>query len=350
MTLANTNPVVSVIILNYNGLKFLPRCLESLRKTTYSPLEIVVVDNDSTDSSLEYLREHHPDVKLIPIKENLGYSGAYNYAVPLVDCKYCVLLNFDVEVEPNWLNQAIELLEADDSLAAAQPKLKAYQNHAKFEYSGGSGGFIDSFGFPFVRGRLFDVVEEDAGQYEDVVPIFWATGAAFIVRKSAFEEVGGLDQDFFMHMEELDLCWRFWLTGRKLKVAPQGIVYHYAGAALSAESYFKMYLNHRNSLAMMLKNYSCSNLLKRMPIRLFLDWITILLSPLRRESKRSRAVLAAHWYILTHLSAIHRKRRQVQRMRTVADKDLKHVIMPFCLVWRFYLKKQKVFSDLVVSQ
>lgn len=348
--MANSNPVVSVIILNYNGLKFLPRCLESLRKTTYSPLEIFVVDNDSTDSSLEYLREHHPDVKLIPIKENLGYSGAYNHSVPLTHGKYSVLLNFDVEVEPSWLDQAIELLEADEHLAAVQPKLKAYQDHSKFEYSGGSGGYIDAFGFPFVRGRLFDVIEQDTGQYEDVVPIFWATGAAYVVRKSAFEEAGGLDRDFFMHMEELDLCWRFWLTGKRIKVAPKGIVYHYAGAALSADSYLKMYLNHRNSLAMMLKNYGCSSLLKRIPIRLLLDWITILASPLRGEGKRSRAVLAAHWYILTHLTSIYRKRRRVQRMRTVRDEELGHVIMPFCLVWRFYLKKQKVFSDLAVNR
>ena len=308
------------------------------------------MDNNSTDSSLEYLREHHPDVRLIPIKETLGYSGAYNYSVPLVSGKYVVLLNFDVEVEPNWLNQAVELLEADETLAAVQPKLKAYQNHSMFEYSGGSGGYIDAFGFPFVRGRLFDSVEEDSGQYEDVVPIFWATGAAFVTRKSAYEEVGGLDTDFFMHMEELDLCWRYWLTGWKIKVAPKGTVYHFAGAALSADSYRKMYLNHRNSLAMMIKNYRFLSLLKRMPIRCFLDWVTLLVSPLRGESKRSLAVLAAHWYIVTHLPSIWRKRRKVQQMRTVSDAELTHVIMPFCLVWRFYLKKQKVFFDLVVGR
>jgi len=240
------------------------------------------------------------------------------------------------------------LLEGDERLAAVQPKLKAYQNHQNFEYSGGSGGFIDAYGFPFVRGRIFDKIEEDFGQYEDVVPVFWATGAAFVTRKSAFEAVGGLDHDFFMHMEELDLCWRYWLTGHKIKVAPRGTVFHYAGAALAADSYRKMYYNHRNSLAMMLKNYDRSSLLKRLPVRCLLDWITILVSPLRGELKRSFAVIAAHWYILTHLPSIFRKRRRVQQMRTVADIDMNNVIMPLCLVWRYYLKKQKVFSDLAV--
>lgn len=308
------------------------------------------MDNNSTDTSLEYLRTHHPDVKLIPINENLGYSGAYNHSVPLVDSKYVVLLNFDIEVESTWLDQSIRLLEADDKLAAVQPKLKTYQDHTKFEYSGGSGGFIDAYGYPFVRGRLFDVLEEDTGQYEDIVPIFWASGAALVMRRSVYEKLGGLDRDFFMHMEELDLCWRCWLTGHLIKVAPQGIVYHYAGAALSADSYLKMYLNHRNSLVMMIKNYAFANLLKRLPIRLLLDWITVLASPFRGDGKRSRAVLSAHWYLLTHLFPIYRKRRAVQKMRTVKDSELTHVIMPFCLIWRFYLKKQKVFSDLVVSR
>jgi hypothetical protein len=310
----------------------------------------VVVDNNSSDTSLQYLGEHHPDVRVIPIKENLGYSGAYNHAVPLVDCKYIVLLNFDVEVEPGWLTQSIELLERNEKLAAVQPKLKSYKDHRKFEYSGGSGGFIDAYGFPFVRGRIFDAIEEDLGQYDDVVPIFWATGAAFVTRKSAYEAVGGLDADFFMHMEELDLCWRFWLTGHEVQVAPQGTVYHYAGAALSADSYRKMYYNHRNSLAMILKNYSLKNLIRRMPVRLILDWVTLLASPLRGESRRSRAVLAAHWYIITHLPSILAKRQRVQAIRTVSDSSLSHVILPFSAVWRYYLKKQKLFSDLVGSR
>lgn len=184
-------PLVSIIILNFNGLRFLPRCLQSLAATEYSPYEIIVADNGSSDGSLAYLREHFPTVKIIEFQDNWGYSGAYNRAIPQADGKYCVLLNFDVEVEPNWLTQAIEMMEDDPLIAAAQPKLKQYQDHTKFEYSGGSGGFLDAYGFPFVRGRLFDQTEPDVGQYDDSCEIFWATGAALIVRKETYLSAGG---------------------------------------------------------------------------------------------------------------------------------------------------------------
>ncbi|MFZ5432497.1 MAG: glycosyltransferase family 2 protein [Calditrichota bacterium] len=338
-------PCVSVIILNYNGLSFLPRCLESLRKTTYSPLEIVVVDNNSHDGSLEYLREQHPDVKLFPLNDNLGYSGAYNAVLPQIKSEFVVLLNFDVEVEANWLDQPMALMQAEPRLAAVQPKLKAYQDHKKFEYSGGSGGFIDRYGYPFVRGRIFECLEVDNGQYDDVRSIFWATGAAFVTRKSAFEEAGGLDADFFLHMEELDLCWRYWLTGWDVKVAPAGTVYHYAGAALSADRYHKMYYNHRNGLTMLIKNYSIANLLRFLPIRLVLDWVTVLSSLLGKHPKRALAVLAAHGYILGHLHTLIKKRRKVQQIRKITDRNLKHVIFPGSVVWRHFIKHHNTFSE-----
>ncbi|MCC6476873.1 glycosyltransferase family 2 protein [bacterium] len=327
-------------------MEFLPRCLESLRKTTYSPIEIVVADNLSTDGSLAYLRESWPDVQIIELGENRGYSGAYNRTVPQASGEYCVLLNFDVEVEPNWLEQAIEMLESLPQVAAVQPKLKAYQHHDRFEYSGGSGGFLDAYGFPYVRGRIFDSIETDKGQYDDPVEVFWATGAALVVRKESFIKAGGLDEDFFMHMEELDFCWRLWLTGQRVMVAPRGTVYHWAGAALSADRFRKMYLNHRNSLAMLFKNYELRNLAFRLPVRWFLDWTAILSSPLRGEPKRSAAILAAHLHFLWNVPRLIIKRRRVQAMRTVSDRELEHVIAPLSLVWRYFVKKQKTFSQL----
>lgn len=343
---ATTRPTVSVIILNYNGLSFLPRCLETLQKTNYAPLELVVVDNNSTDGSIDYLRRNHPHVRLIEFKENLGYSGAYNRAIPMIDGEIIVLLNFDVEVEPNWLDEAMKVIAEDPKLAAVQPKLRSLQRRDNFEYSGGSGGFIDRYGYPFVRGRVFDSIESDQGQYNDVVPIFWATGAAFITRKPAFIEAGGLDADFFMHMEELDLCWRYWLMGYTVKVAPQGIVYHWAGAALSAERFHKMYYNHRNGLVMMLKNYRLSGLLRNIPVRILLDWITIFSSLLRKEPKRSWAVFAAHGYVLTHLAMIWSKRRRVQRMRKVSDQEITSVIYPHSIVWRHFIRGQNTYTQL----
>ncbi|MBI5059305.1 glycosyltransferase family 2 protein [candidate division KSB1 bacterium] len=340
-------PLVSVIILNYNGLKFLPGCLESLARSNYQPIEVAVVDNCSNDGSLEYLRRHHPSVQLFPLDHNLGYSGAYNAVLDRTTGKYAVLLNFDVEVEPAWLDQAIALLEAEPTLAAVQPKLKSFQNREMLEYSGGSGGFIDRYGYPFVRGRVFDTVERDEHQYDDVIPIHWATGAALIIRRDAYYDVGGLDSDFFLHMEELDLCWRLWLAGWTVKVAPRGVVYHWAGAALSAERYHKMYYNHRNSLVMMLKNLGAPGLWRNLTVRWMLDWVTVVASPVKREPKRSLAVLAAHFYVLRNLRNVFRKRRAVQRLRKVADHDLQHVIFPHSVIWRYYFHNQKLCSQLL---
>jgi GT2 family glycosyltransferase len=339
-------PQVSVIVLNYNGLGFLHRCIETLLQTSYSPLELVVADNDSSDGSLAYLRENFPEVRIIPFSTNLGYSGAYNAAIEQVDSEYVVLLNFDVEVEPDWLDQAMNLMLAEPDLAAVQPKLRALQIRGRFEYAGGSGGYVDRYGYPFLRGRVFDSLEMDHGQYDDVIPIFWATGAALLTRRSAFSKVGGLDTDFFLHMEEIDLCWRYWLTGWKVKVAPQGTVYHWSGAALSAEKFHKMYYNHRNSLVMLIKNYELGKLWGRLPVRILLDGFTVATSLFRGEARRSRAVLAAYWYLFTHLPSLWRKRRRVQRMRTVADRDIEKVILPGCLVWRYFVKKQKTFTQL----
>jgi len=340
-------PLVSIIILNYNGLKFLPRCLSSLAATEYAPTELIVADNGSTDGSLDYLRTEYPQVKIIEFGANWGYSGAYNRAIPQVSGKYCVLLNFDVEVEPNWLSSSIEILEQDPKIAAAQPKLKQYQNHTMFEYSGGAGGYLDAYGFPFVRGRIFDTIEEDRGQYEDVREIFWATGAALVVRTDAYAKAGGLDEDFFMHMEELDLCWRLWLTGHKIVVAPQGTVYHWAGAALSADRIRKMYLNHRNSLAMLIKNYSMGRLLRRLPVRILLDWIALAVSPLKGEPKRSVAIVWAHCHCLLTLPHLLRKRAKVQRIRQVDDAALDHVILPLSIVRRYHFEKQTTFSQII---
>ena len=342
-------PLVSVIVLNYNGLAFLPRCIETLRRTSYPHVELIVVDNCSTDGSAEYLFTQHPDVRLVQLSSNLGYSGAYNSVIPGVKGEIIVLLNFDVEVDQNWLNEAVDLLARDPGVAAVQPKLRSLQRRNLFEYSGGSGGFIDRYGYPLVRGRVFDTIEADEGQYDDSVPIHWATGAAFVVRKSVYLEAGGLDNDFFLHMEELDLCWRFWLMGYSVKVAPSGVVFHHAGASLSADRYHKMYYNHRNGLVMLVKNYNGTNLLKTLPVRWLLDLLTVVVSPLRGEPKRALAVLAAHCFMLMHVPSIIKKRRRVQSLRQRSDEDLQHIILPFSVVRRYYLKKQRTFSQLVAG-
>lgn len=340
-------PVVSVIILNYNGLAFLPRCLETLRATRYRPLEIIVADNASKDGSLDGVRQNFPEVKIVAFDKNWGYSGAYNRAVKLASGEILVLLNFDVEVEPDWLDQPLELFAADPRLAACQPKLRGLRERNCFEYAGACGGFLDRYGYPFARGRVFDVLETDDGQYDDARECFWATGASLVVRKSAYLEVGGLDDTFFLHMEEIDFCWRLHLCGWKVCVAPRGIVYHYSGAALSSERYPKIYYNQRNSLMMLVKNYGIRRLLPALAGRSLLDLVTIFSSPLRGEPKRSVAVIAAYLWILSHLWLLLRKRRQVQRQRSVLDRQALKGVLAKSLVVAYFLRKKRSFRALV---
>jgi GT2 family glycosyltransferase len=345
-TSAKQGPLVSVIVLNYNGLAFLTRCIETLKATQYEPLEIIVIDNASKDGSLEQVRQHFPEITTIAFDTNWGYAGAYNRAVPSANGEFVVFLNFDVEVDPDWLTQSMKLFENDARLAACQPKLRALQDRKRFEYAGASGGFLDRYGYPFTRGRVFDTLEMDTGQYDDARECFWATGAALIVRKSAFQEVDGLDEIFFLHMEEIDFCWRLHLEGWKVCVAPQGVVYHYSGASLSSERFLKIYYNQRNSLMMLLKNYGIGRLIPAFGGRLFLDLITLFSSPLRREPKRSLAVVAAYLWILSHLWPLLKKRRQVQRRRSVPDRQALKSVLPKSLVIAYFLRKQRTFRDL----
>jgi GT2 family glycosyltransferase len=342
-------PLVSVIVLNHNGLDFIAKCLPTVERTAYSPIEILVADNHSSDGSVEHVRRNHPNVRILALDDNYGYTGAYNRAVPQAKGEILAFLNNDTEVDPNWLDEPIQLLISQPRLAAVQPKLRYLQDRKLFDYSGGSGGYLDAYGYPFVRGRIFDVLEEDHGQYDDVVPILWASGAAFISKRAAFEEAGGLDGDLFMHMEELDLCWRYWLLGWEIKVAPRGVVYHYAGGALPPTAYRKMYLNHRNGIAVMLKNCEAPTLWRYLPRRILLDWITFLISPFRGQVKRSAAVLLGHGFVFFHLRAIWKKHRQTQAARKVSDRDLAHVVLPFCAVWRHFIKRQKTFSQLMAA-
>ncbi|MFH1009630.1 MAG: glycosyltransferase family 2 protein [bacterium] len=346
---ARQSPPVSVIVLNYNGLTFLPRCIETLRATRHEPLEIIIADNASKDGSLEYLRKNFPEIKTVAFDTNWGYSGAYNRVAASAEGEFLVFLNFDVEVDPDWLGQPLELFEKDARLGACQPKLRALRDRNRFEYAGACGGFLDLYGYPFARGRVFDILEMDTGQYEDARECFWASGAALFVRKSAFLQVGGLDDSFFLHMEEIDFCWRLHLNGWKVCVAPRSIVYHYSGAALSSERFLKIYYNQRNSLMMLLKNYGIGRLLPAFGGRLLFDIVTFFSSPLRREPKRSVAVVAAYLWILSRLWLLLKKRRQVQRQRSLSDREALKSVLPKSLVIAYFLKKKRTFRDLVPS-
>lgn len=266
-------PLVSIVILNYNGRNYLEKFLKSVIASTYPNKEVVVADNGSTDDSVEFLKARFPTVRLICLKENAGFAQGYNLALREVEADYFVLLNSDVEVASGWIEPLVDLMESDNSIAACQPKLRSFERRDEFEYAGASGGWIDSLGYPFMRGRVFDVCEKDKGQYDDAVPCFWASGACLFIRSTAWKEAGGFDPFFFAHQEEIDLCWRLQLAGYKIYVQPTSVVYHVGGGTLPPGNQ-KIYLNYRNNLIMIYKNMPAAALIWKLPLRLLLNGIS----------------------------------------------------------------------------
>ncbi len=340
-------PTVTVIVLNHNGMAFLKDCFESLLAATYPDAEILMVDNGSTDDSVSFVERNYPTVVVIHSGGNIGYSAAYNLGVDHARGEYVVLLNNDVEVTQDWLEPLVEELESDSRIAACQPKLLHMVKRTSFEYAGAAGGFMDRLGYPYLRGRIFNTVEEDQGQYDTSVDLFWASGAALAVRKGAFIEVGGLDQDFIHHMEEIDLCWRLHLQDYRIRVRTDSVVYHYAGGTIKPDSYRKIYWNHRNSVFMLLKNYSRARLLWVLPLHTLLDTVLVLKSLITLDLKRVVAVAAAYGWLVLHPFLICRKRREVQGRRKIDDKAISALLYPTSMVFSYYLKREKTYKDIV---
>lgn len=342
----NQPPLVSVVILNYNGMKFVHALFESLFKTDYPSVEWIMVDNASSDDSADYTENHFPEVTLIRSKSNLGYTGGNNLGIAAAHGKYIVLLNNDVEVSPDWLDHLVNEAEKDSTIGALQPKLQSMINRGYFEYAGASGGFIDKWGFAFLRGRMFDTIEVDHGQYDDIRSIFWASGAALFLRKTALDEVGTLDETFFMHYEEIDLCWRLHLRGYAIKVIPHSKVLHYVSASLPAANFKKLYWNHRNSLILLIKNLSAGGFFITLLQRYILDGMAGMHALIQLEPKRIFAILKAHFWVYSHSHLLWKKRKAVQNGRTVSDKQFNHLIYPKSIVVDYFLKKKKEFHTL----
>jgi len=265
----------AVVVLNWNGKVWLEKFLSTLVNHSQEAT-VFVADNASTDDSVYYVKSNFPTVKIIVNANNGGYAKGYNDALKQIDAEYFVLINSDIEVTADWLSPIINLMDNDKQIAACQPKMLDYNNKAKFEYAGASGGFIDNLGYPFCRGRIFDDLEQDNGQYNDAIEVFWATGACLFVRAVHYNEVGGLDEDFFAHQEEIDLCWRLKNKGYKIMVQPKSVVYHVGGGTLNVGSPFKTHLNFRNNLFMLFKNLPASFLFVIIPARLVLDGVAAL--------------------------------------------------------------------------
>lgn len=329
---------VAVIILNWNGEKLLREFLGSVVENTNPVIaDVVVADNGSTDGSLAYVATTFPQVKIIRFAENYGYAEGYNRAIAqCADYRYCVLLNSDVQALPGWIEPLYDYLEKHQQVAACQPKLMSYTHPEMFEYAGASGGFIDCHGYPFCRGRVFDTVESDHGQYDDVTSIFWATGAALFIRSEVYLRAGGLDKDFFAHMEEIDLCWRIHRMGYDIKVIPQSSVRHLGGGSLPASNPRKTYLNFRNNLFLLYKNVPLRDNRRLLFIRRLYDTLALLMFLIKFDYQNVMAVFRAHRDFS----------KQCHRYSVPVDGE--NLLGRFPHSWRnivveYYLKGRKVF-------
>ncbi len=335
------SPSVAIVILNWNGTHFLQQFLPSVLATTYENYSIVVADNASTDDSISILKEHYPQIELIQLQQNFGFAKGYNEALKQVTADYYVLLNSDVEVTPNWLQPMISLLESNNDFAACQPKLLDYNNRHLFEYAGASGGWIDCFGYPFARGRMFDVCEADVGQYDTTQQVFWASGAAMLVRSKVFREIGGFDEFFFAHQEEIDLCWRMQLAGHSIFCCPESVVYHVGGGTLPKGNFRKVFLNFRNNHIMLWKNLSYSEKWWKVPFRLVLDWISAFKGLLSGDRSYFLAILKAHKAFIKWKFGKQRKKDFVER------KKLKNMegVYKGNIVWGYFVRRRRTFSQ-----
>lgn len=327
----------AIAILNWNGRALLEQFLPSVTQFSQEA-QIYLIDNASTDDSVHFTQQNYPQIAIIQHNTNGGFSKAYNDAMPYIKEDVVCLLNSDVEVTQDWLQPIQTLFEKHQNLAVAQPKLLDFKAKNKFEYAGAAGGFMDKLGYPYCRGRIFDTVEPDLQQYDDEKNIFWASGAAFFIKKTVFEEVGGLDEDYFAHQEEIDLCWRVQNYGHEVMYTSKSVVYHVGGATLSAMNPKKTFLNFRNSLFSLLKNLPYSKALPIIFIRLILDGVAGLKFLAGGEFKHCWAIIKAHFSFYYHIRSICSKKYKFKPQYSP-------IFYPISIVWNYYAKGQKTFND-----
>lgn len=334
------SPKVSIVILNFNTRHFLEKLIPFLINTDYDNFEIIVADNASLDDSADYVKQNYSNIKVLCFEENLGYAGGYNKALQDLDSEYFVLINSDVEVTRDWLKPLILLAQSEDKIAAVQPKLLDYNSRKMFEYAGGSGGFIDKYGYPFCRGRWFNFIEKDFKQYDDVREIFWASGACFLIKAEYWKKSGGLDEDFFAHMEEIDLCWRLKNMGYKIMVCPSSIVYHIGGGTLPVGNPHKTYLNFRNGLFLLCKNLNSTVLFTTLFTRFVLDGLAAFKFLTEFKFKEIAAVLRAHIVFYGKLR-YWLKKRENNTVRQVNPYGMYNK----SIVFDFFIARKRKFSE-----
>lgn len=333
---------VAIVILNWNGQRMLEEYLPSVVK--YSPgAEIIVADNASTDNSIAWMKEVYPDIRIIQLSENYGFAGGYNRALKQIDSEYYLLLNSDVEVTPNWLQPLIKEMDVHSDIVACQPKLLAIYNKENFEYAGAAGGHLDKYGYPFCRGRIFETIEHDEGQYNNAEEIFWATGACLLVRSEAYWKVGGFDERFFAHNEEIDLAWRLHQIGGKIYCFPASQVYHLGGGTLPKSNPRKTFLNFRNNLTMLWKNLPEEEVAHVMRVRCFLDYLAAFqMLILQRNVADFKAVIKAR-------KAFKEWRNSFERRNSgsrIDNNSMEDKRKKFSILWEYYVKGNKKYTNL----
>lgn len=332
---------VAIVILNFNGRHFLKQFLPAVIQHSKGH-RIVVADNASTDDSIPFLQSHFPEVELLVLEKNFGFAGGYNVALSQIASDYYLLLNSDVKVTSGWLSPMLQLLEQHPEIAACQPKVLSYHQPTHFEYAGAAGGLMDVLGYPFCRGRIFDTLEEDRGQYNDPLPVFWATGACMLVRSEIFHQTGGFDEDFFAHMEEIDLCWRMHKAGYQVYACPQSRVYHVGGGTLPKHNPHKTFLNFRNNLWMLYKNSSTLSLWWKIPCRHLLDWLAAIQFLLKGQKGDFMAIGKAQLHFWRQLPTS--KRREVLKLkpqgRTVP-------LFRGSILWHYFIRGAKTYQDVM---
>ncbi len=335
-------PSVAIVILNWNGRGFLEKFLPSVLSSTYPNKRIIVGDNASTDDSVVFLQKNYPAIEIISNKVNEGFAQGYNTVLRQVKSDYYVLLNSDVEVTEGWIEPVIELMESDRQIGACQPKLLAYNSRTEFEYAGASGGWLDRLGYPFSRGRIFDYVEKDNGQYDDAQPCFWASGATMFVRANLYHGLGGLDEYFVAHQEEIDVCWRLQLAGHKVYVQPASVVYHVGGGTLPKGNNQKVFLNFRNNLIMMAKNLPLSKSVLKVPFRMLLDITAAYKGLLGGNAGYFWAIAMAHLHFCRWIVAKKNKAVFPENKEQKLDGWYSG-----SAVWHHFVKGKTTFSEIV---
>ena len=330
---------VAVVILNWNGKDFLKEFLPSV--VAYLPdfSELIIADNNSTDDSVSFLKKNYPSVRIIINKDNGGYAKGYNDAIKLIEAEYYILLNSDIEVTNNWIEPIIAFMDKHKNVAACQPKIKDFHQKTHFEYAGAAGGYIDKYGYPFCRGRLFQEIEEDKGQYDDVAEVFWASGACMFVRADVFHSLNGLDEDFFAHMEEIDFCWRAKNENHQIYYHPESVVYHVGGGTLPKSNPKKTYLNFRNNFFLLFKNIESKHILWVFVWRLILDGVAGFKFLFDGSLKDALAVMKAHFHFYKSIRALYAKRKLLNQKEV-------SMLYNHNIVYDHFVKGKKTFSEI----